>query len=181
MEDEQVRINVFRIYVLLFLFSAILAITFSLLAMSSVERVSSIDMGALDVSRETMLDIFDRYSKSGVSISGSVYGSELVLVKSGCNCPLNYTIYDLSKNTSSTYVFNGNVSDTELKTLYSLVFFDYNSTSPCLINVSLRIKWRDYVYRYLAVPGFIFFAVSITLMYKILITRTVEKYYEGKK
>ncbi len=181
MNDGQDRVNVFRIYVLLFLISAVLAFTLSLLAMSSVERVSNIYIGALDVSRENMLDVFDKYSRSGVRISGSVYGSELVLVKSSCSCPLNYTIYDLSKNTSSTYVFNGNVSDTKLKTLYSLVFFDYNDTSPCLINVSLRIRWRDYIYRYLAVPGFIFFAVSITLMYKILITRTVEKYYEGKK
>ncbi len=179
MEEEKSNWG-FRIYIILFLVSASLAIIFSALAMSSVGRISNIGMGSMDVSRETMLDIYDRYSKSGVSITGTVSDMELVMVKDGCSYSFNYTVFDLTSNSSSTYMFGENSSRAKLHSISSIVFFDYSGSSPCIVNLSLRIVWREYLYRYLAVPGFIFFAISITLMYKILVARTVEKYYEDR-
>lgn len=165
--------------IIIFILSIVLALTFSLIAMSNSTYVRTYSLGSLDLANENVLDVYDEVTRIGVS--GSIENAVLVADSTGCNENLKYSLVDYWHNTTSnSTLVRNSTSRIPLSSLHTLLIIDPSSNCTCKISFSIDITYREYNYRYLAIPGFIFFAISIAAMYRFLTMVVLEKTFREK-
>ncbi len=165
--------------VIILVVSIALALVFSLIAMANSTYVRTYSLGSLDLANENVLDIYDEITRTGVS--GSIESAVLIANSTGCYENLRYSLVDYWHNTTSNSTLVSNsTSRIPLSSLHSLLIIDTSNNCSCRIRFSIAITYREYNYRYLAIPGFIFFAISIAAMYRFLTMVVLEKSFKEK-
>ena len=177
-ESEEYTRSV-RATVIILVVSIALALVFSLIAMANSTYVRTYNLGSLDLTNENILDIYDEITKAGVS--GSIENAVLIANSTGCYEDLKYRLVDYWHNTTSNSTLVSNsTSRIPLSSLHSLLIIDASDNCSCKISFSIDITYREYSYRYLAIPGFIFFVISIAAMYRFLTMVVLEKLFKEK-
>jgi hypothetical protein len=170
--------NFRRRTLILFIVSAVLALILSFLAMSSSTSYISYDAGTLDLERDGVFEVFNHFHGPD---SGIIDSLSIIISRQNCTCErLNYSVINLNTNETRNFILSENTTIVRLNTTYTILYFPYNSSRHCILGFTLRYTVRDYKYRYLSIPAFVFFAISIAAMYKYLTSYSVEKYYEKK-